>query len=168
MKKIDTTEWKEFKISDIFENLIRGNCPIFRFLEDGETPVVSSSTYNQGIKGYYAVQASYINKITISLNGDSGFCSYHPYSFSANSDCGILFPKNNISDNVAWFLCTIITKTCQKYNFGEKATKDKLFSENIKLPITSSGEPNYKYMDSYMQFIKNTAEKKLQSLSTIL
>ena len=52
MSKIDTKEWGEFLIGDLFE-LKRGGIKGLQLLLEGETPVIAAAGYKQGIAGYY-------------------------------------------------------------------------------------------------------------------
>ena len=168
MKEIDTTSQIKYKISDLFSDLERGKCPIFRNLADGNCPVIAASMYNQGITGYYDVTPKYSNKLTVSLNGvGSGYFSFHQYPFTANSDCGILHERVKLSKYIALYLCGILNKLGEKFGYGEKVTKEKLFKQSIPLPskmdVNGKYEPDWNYMEDYIKSI----EKKVQfSLSS--
>lgn len=62
MGKIDTSEWKEFRIKDLFETQKKGNklqvptgasVPVQDLLEDGATPRITVTGSNNGIFGFY-------------------------------------------------------------------------------------------------------------------
>ena len=169
MNKIDIASWQEYKISDLFLDLERGKCPIFRNMAPGRVPVIAASMYNQGITGYYDIQPKYSNKITVSLNGvGSGYFSFHPYPFSANSDCGILHEKIKLSRHTALYLCGVLNRIGEKYGYGEKVTKDKLFKESIKLPskLNTQGkyEPDWQYMERYIDALENVIKNNVNTL----
>ena len=68
MSVIDTSQWKEFRIGDLFE-VIRGRSQTMRMLEEGNTPLIAAARANQGVAGYYDVSPEYSDSITVSCNG---------------------------------------------------------------------------------------------------
>lgn len=169
MRKIDISKWKEFAVCELFSDLQRGSMPIFRNLDKGNTPVIAASMFNQGITGYYNVEAVFQNRITVSLNGvGSGYFAYHNYSFAANSDCGILIERVSLNMWTAMFLCAVLNKIGANYGYEEKVTKSKLLAEKIKLPSTSEGTPDWQYMENYIRQIEKLQRRNLQLINGLL
>ena len=70
MSKIDISEWKEFKVYDLFHiqpTKAYKNTNSTLFEDGGKNPVVVNSSYNNGIGGY-----------TNKDNTEKGFCPF-PY-----------------------------------------------------------------------------------------
>ncbi|CCV64419.1 Type I restriction-modification system methyltransferase subunit [Alteracholeplasma palmae J233] len=145
---IDTTNWQRIPISMLFD-VKRGKVSSLNSIEEGDTPVVSTTEINNGVIGYYNVEAMYENLMTVSFNGSCGYFAYHPYAFNANSDVGILFPKFDISINRAMFIASLANKIAFKYSYGRKLTLDRLYNENILLPVKDKNI-DFEKIDSIM------------------
>ena len=52
-----------------------------------------------------------------------------------------------------------------KYSHGYKRNKEHLAGDKVMLPVTDSGEPDYKYMEQYS---KNMMLRKYQQYLTFL
>ena len=116
------------------------------------TPVVTASGYNQGIAGCYDVVPEYENKITVSCNGACGSTFYHPYIFNLNGDAVVLSESIPMSDCAKQFVSCILNGVLiRKFSYEEKCSGDKVENEVIKLPIDNNGNPDWQYMERYMQ-----------------
>lgn len=165
-EKIDVSCWKEFKVGDFFD-AERGKVKGLQQKETGKIPVIAAARQNQGIAGLYNVEALFENKITISCNGvGCGSAFYHPYKFNINGDAIVLTEKVKMSDSIKQFITCILDATfIRKYSYEEKCSADKAKNEIIKLPVTSNGEPNWNYMEEYMQKIEEKTQEKLSKLN---
>ena len=161
MKKIDTTNWKEFRVGDLFD-FERGNVKKLQILKSGETPVIAAARSNQGVAGYYNVNAPYCNQITISCNGvGCGSSFFHDYPFNVNGDAIVLTEKFEMSNKVKMYLsCMLDGIFTRKYSYEEKCSPDKAKAELILLPTTSDNQPDWQYMEQYMAKV----EKKLKMI----
>lgn len=150
-KTIDFSQWKEFRVGDIFiTEKIRGECPPFNSLERGSVDVVSTTELNNGVIGKYDVEKAYNHKITVSFNGACGYFSFHENFFNANGDIGILKEKFTLNKFNAMFLCTILNKLSYKYQYGRKLNGNRLKDEIILLP-TKDNKPDWAYMENYIK-----------------
>ena len=64
---------------------------------------------------------------------------------------------------IAIFLVTLINKEQYRYSYGRKCSQIKLRNSKIKLPVTPSGEPDWKFMEDYIKslpFSKNIEPSK--------
>ncbi|MBD5099857.1 MAG: hypothetical protein HDT29_00915 [Clostridiales bacterium] len=151
--KINTLNWKEFKIDSLF-NIERGKISNLNELEIGKCPVVSAYGENQGISFFGNITPQYSNCITASFNGSkTGYFSYHEYAFNANADCGILLPKFPINKCIGLFMCVVLNRMSIKYQYGRKLTIDRLRDEAVLLPCKNE-EPNFEYMEDYIKTLK--------------
>lgn len=48
------------------------------------------------------------------------------------------------------------------------ANKDVIGLEKIKLPVYSSGEPNWKYMEQYMKNIESQVRTSIDKLTNVI
>jgi hypothetical protein len=61
--------------------------------------------------------------------------------------CKALFPKFNITENIALFLCVVLTKTFVGiYHYSNKLSTKRLQSETIYLPAKGN-DPDWEYID---------------------
>jgi hypothetical protein len=57
---------------------------------------------------------------------------------------------------IGLFLVTIIKFNKQLFSYGRKWTLDKMKETYIKLPATSEGKPNWKFMEKYIKALPNS------------
>ncbi len=165
MKKIDTTNWKEFKVGDLFD-AERGTVKNLQQLETGNIPVIAAARSNQGVAGLYNVTASYENKITISCNGvGCGSSFYHDYPFNVNGDAIVLLEKIEMTHKAKQYLaCLLDVVFTRKYSYSEKCSPQKAKKEIIKLPATADNQPDWDYLEEYMQQIEQKVNVHLDYL----
>lgn len=66
------------------------------------------------------------------------------------------------------FIAPIIKAVSTKYNFVDKWKQEVMTNSEIMLPATDDGEPDFAYMDAYMQNIMEESEIGLDSLRRVL
>ena len=165
MGKIDTSEWKEFRVGELFA-AERGKVKNIQPLCPGETPIIAAGAYNQGIAGMYEIDSAYENRITISCNGAGcGSTFYHPYKFNVNGDAITLIEKNSMSDKAKSFIACILNGAfTRKYSYEEKCSPEKALDEIVRLPATPDGAPDWAYMESYMANLETKVAESLTML----
>ncbi|KRN13067.1 hypothetical protein IV37_GL000705 [Fructilactobacillus fructivorans] len=151
--EININDWKFIKLKELF-NMRRGSIGKLTTYQTGKVPVISLQESNQGINAYLDVDKKYSNALTISLNGNGGYCVYHKYSFNAGRDCGVLIPRFNLTKNVGIFLSSIINKNSYKYQYGRKPSLDKIKEDTILIPF-KNGKPDFDYMGYYISKLPN-------------
>lgn len=173
--KIDIRKWKEFKISDLFitnkiNNKIHvptGSTVARGMLSEGNTPRVTVSNINNGISGYYAdIDDShyrvYENFISVSFLGT---VFYQPIKTSLDMKVHCLQLKNvKLTPNTGLFLVSVIRKAIKKYAYADQLSSTLLPMIKIYLPVDTSLQPDYKYMEEYMTNLQNKVNKKLSIL----
>ena len=58
----------------------------------------------------------------------------------------------------------IISKQCERYTYKNKLSLEAIILETIKLPIDSSGNPDWNYMEQYMAAVLQESEQSLQKM----
>ena len=134
--KINTSDWEECKIGDLFE-AERGEVGVLRNLADGDIPVIAASANNEGVAGYFDVEPKYKNRITVSCNGvGCGSSFFHNYPFNLNGDAVVLLEKTAMSQSVSIAIAAILNAfLSKKYSYAEKLSPDKIKDETILLPV---------------------------------
>lgn len=149
-----TNNWKEFKLTDLFE-LENGKGYLSGEAQDnpGTNPFICSSESNNGVACYTSLANTHKgNCLTINKDGSVGCAFYQEKDFSTNKHVIVATPKfEEFNKYHAMFFIPIIELEKFKYNFGRAWGLDRMQTTVIKLPATESGEPDYQYMEDYMR-----------------
>lgn len=167
MGKIDTSEWKEFRIGDLFEACLSKDDIQPKDFVEGEIPLVSSGKENNGIIAFVEDKKARLweaNTLTIDMFGKV-FYQENPYFAVSHGRVNILLPKISMTKECLQFMgCAIEKVTLQKYAFNEMCTGTKVLKDNIKLPATPNGAPDWTYMESYMASLETKVAESLTML----
>ena len=174
MKKINVSNWENFYISEIFFTEKNGkNIQVptgamisKKMLEDGETPRVTVSNFNNGITGYYSDindknYRTYENFISVSFLGT---VFYQPNKTSLDMKVHCLKPiEHKLNLYTATFLVNVIRKAISNFAYQDQLSSTILPKLIIKLP-NKNNEPDWDYMESYMKNIMQESEKNINEL----
>lgn len=162
---IDVSGWGEFRMEDIFD-VIKGTRLTKADMKDGTIKFVGSSAMNNGethrIENNEKLHPA--NTITVCYNGSVGETFYQDEIFWASDDVNVLYPKFDMTKLMAMFICPIIKSVGQKYAFIDKWKQEDMKNETIRLPITSTGEPDWQYMEDYMRKIMDKSQQIISDL----
>lgn len=170
MKQIDTKQWKEFVIKDLF-TVKRPSARSQANYEDGNVPFVASGNFNNGVLKYLQPKENEIldsgNCITVSPIDGSSF--YQEEDFLGRGGAGssiILLYNPNLNLYNGYFIATVIRTVCRKYAYSDMANKDTIGAEKIKLPVDETGNPDFSYMESYMKNLELAVSSSLTDLQS--
>ena len=170
MKQIDTKQWKEFVIKDLF-TVKRPSARSQANYEDGNVPFVASGNFNNGVLKYLQPKENEIldsgNCITVSPIDGSSF--YQEDDFLGRGGAGssiILLYNPNLNLYNGYFIATVIRTVCRKYAYSDMANKDTIGAEKIKLPVDKTGNPDFSYMESYMKNLELAVSSSLTDLQS--
>lgn len=170
MSKIDINTWQEYRIGDIFE-ISRPIARSSQNYEEGDTPYVASGSFNNGIQGYFTRKDE--NDIDlgncITVSPVDGYAFYQQDDFLGRGGAGssiIILRNTNLNINNGRFICTIIRKACNKWNYSNMGNKDTLADTIIKLP-TKNDKPDWEYMANYMKTIISNEKNNYERLSSM-
>lgn len=167
---LETSKWGVFSCKELFDCKNTGNI-LARDVEDGsgETPYVTASAYNNGVVGYIdASKYEIIKGHCILVGGKTFTITYQKDDFVSNDSHNFVIRvrEYEVSDLVYLYLVsTIYSYFGQKYSWDDAVTKPKFLEESIPLPQTSSGDPDWKYMEDYMKKIMDKAENTIKTLT---
>lgn len=152
--KIDTSKWKPFLISSLFE------CRNGKMYEYADLPqknaieYYTSSESNNGFAGYiYEYSEEDVIKVpslTVGSRGNDAITYYHEGYYIANQNLTVLIPRKNISKLSMLFVATVIRCEKYRYSYGRLMGKEKVAATTIFLPATASGDPDWDFMEEYM------------------
>lgn len=171
MGKIDTSGWKEFRIGDLFEACLSKDDIQPKDFVEGKIPLVSSGKENNGIIAFVEDKKARLwdeNTLTIDMFGKV-FYQESPYFAVSHGRVNILLPKISMTKGCLQFIgCAIEKVASQKYAFNEMCTGTKVLKNNIKLPTTPDGAPDWAYMESYMANIETKVAESLTLLQKVV
>lgn len=173
MKNIDTSNWKEFKIGDLFEiKLAKGDIQP-NLVDEGEIPLISAGNENNGIVKYIDSKGDGVSEIfpsgciTISMFGKA-FYQTKPFYAVSHGRINILEPYQDIPENVGKFIASIIDKLfLEKFGYATMCTRTRIQNETIKLPAKSDIEPDWEYMEKYMKDVEEEVIEKISKMESI-
>ena len=159
---IDTSTWKEFNMSDIGFTNYHGIRQTKADRKDGNIPLLTAGKENQGVASYISNAPSvYIDAITVDMFGNSFF---HKGNY-AGDDNVYFFINDNISDDAKLFIAALLnTNNSKIYTYKEQFRQPQANTLSIYLPATSTGEPDWPYIENYMKNIMNKSEQIISNL----
>ena len=156
--KIDTTEWEEFEVQELFDVVYGVNLELVNCVEtDKNDPdavaFVSRTESNNGISAYVkpvqGVEPQPKDTITVAGGGSVLATFLQTQPFYSGRDLYLLYPKCCISNKAKLFLVTIIKANKYRYNYGRQANVT-LPLLKLKLPVTADGKPDWHWIESYV------------------
>lgn len=152
---METNNWKEFYVGDIFP---KKRISKFSSIpeEEGKIPFVSSTSMNNGVSSFCDEEPINGNCITVSTNGDCFDAFYQPNPIAVSSDVDVLY-NDKLNKFNALFICSILRLEKFKWAYGRKPKNDKVFKTKIKLPVKKHDdlEPDWDYMTSFVKKLWN-------------
>ena len=153
---LNNIEWKEFKISEIF-NIFTGATIRQSDLIKGKIPRITATNLNNGIAFFTQETNNYNfkkfkNFISISFLGS---VFYQPKEVSLDMKIhGIKIKDRELNTHIALFLIPIIKRFSFKYAYGYQLSTSILKAQKLQLPVNSKGQPNWEFMENFMRKIE--------------
>ena len=120
-------------------------------MAEGGIPFIGAIDNNNGVSGYIGQSPIHQgNTISVNYNGSVAEAFYQPKPFWASDDVNVLYPKFELTPAIAMFLITLIKNEKYRYNYGRKWHLERMKQSRILLPITLSGEPDWDFMEKYI------------------
>lgn len=154
--KIDTSAWGWFQIGKLFDKFETGKGHD-TLLGDGDTCLyLGAKKSDNGVMRTCATDESMLqegNCIVFICNGAGsvGYANYMDRPFIATTDL-VLGYADWLNEKTGLFVATVLCKERFKYSFGRK-WKTHLRDTEIKLPVTANGEPDWQWMESYVDLL---------------
>lgn len=170
MRKVDTKSWKEFRLDAIF-NMTNTKSIVQKDIkpDSGDIPYVTAQAGNNGVLTYIDCPKEWTDKGNcIMIGGKTLTFSYQEKDFCSNDSHNIaLYLK---SSNQATKLCYLFLISAlraalyQRYSWGDSVSMKRIKDESFYLPVDHYGNPNYEFMDKYMQKILSESKASLNNL----
>lgn len=146
---LKTEKWGEFKVRELFTQE-RGSESAPNQNEDGSIPIINETDSNNGyVRNVVPTKIYKGNAITISINFASNVF-YQPEDFCASVNIAII-RNQYLNELTGLFIASVIRQNNLKYSYGYKISKEKIDNMIIRLPQTSDGKPDWKWMENYMK-----------------
>lgn len=146
-------EWGKFVLSNLFDYIEQGSRLKKSDQLPGDLPYVMSGITNQGIANYISNNLNLMpaGSLTVDILGN---VFYRSYQYGLSDDVGCYYDKQ-YSYKQMLYLATAISKAMSgKYSYGKKFRSSQSSWIKIKLPVTSTGKPDYDFMDHYITAIE--------------
>lgn len=124
-------------------------------MKQGNRPFIGATDSNNGITAWVENTNESLdsNVLGVNYNGSVVETFYHPYECIFSDDVKRLHLKDNVTVSVylMLFLKTMIVQQKIKFAYGYKFNEKRMQMQKIVLPIDNNGQPNWSYMEAYMQ-----------------
>lgn len=172
--KVDVSQWEEFTITSIFRP-VNTHCILKRNIEPGSGPYpyVTASRMNNGVETYISYDSSQMEPgNAILIGGKTMAVTFQELPFFSNDSHNIALYLLNTeyADNpyVLRYLVSIIYGCLgHKYQWSDSISGAAILNDKIKLPVISSGNPDWEYMAQYAMQVEHSAKKHISILRHI-
>ncbi|ADO37893.1 putative S-CspCI [Eubacterium callanderi] len=171
LAKIDTNMWKEFKLTKIFR-MRNTKCIVQKDIvpDSGLTPYVTAQSGNNGVMTYIDCPEEWLDEGNcIMIGGKTLTFSYQSQSFCSNDSHNIalyLKDEDSASEMRYLFLITALRRSLyQKYSWGDSISMKSIVDDTFYIPVNSSDEPDWEYMDEFMFKVMQESATNLESLA---
>ena len=166
---VDVSEWGEFDVSDFFTVLSGRNKLSNVDIDDGDTPVYSSNSFNGGIFGYTTKEPDYIvdgtNPFYVTFGDHTKAVNIADKSFCVMDNVKVLATEIH-NYNILHFIITSWLRNIPDLGYARHWSIAE--TSKIHLPITIDGEPDWQYMEDYMQKQFKEAESAISKLQLVV
>ena len=172
MIRINTTMWKEFQIGNIF-TLKRPTARSQAHYEEGTVPFVASGNYNNGVVKWCKPKKE--EKLDpqgcISVSPLDGCAFFQPNDFLGRGGAGsaiLLLLDKQLTENSGLFIATVLRTALSKFSYNNQINSQTILLQTIKLPVSNDGEPDWVYMETYMDKILRKTSTTIEQLKKII
>lgn len=150
---LNTSEWYPFTLKSIFNIYSSRDLTLTENNDEGKTPYISSTQANNGVSAFIETKPSQDeNTLTVARNGSIGSAFYQPVKYCASPDDIRIFKSIfKFNKYIALFIATVIEKEKYRYAYGRKFGTTRMKTTIIKLPVDSSGSPDWQFMEDYIK-----------------
>ena len=165
MSKIDTTQWKDFVITEFIEPVsVKNKLSKLDLIDNGVVPVHSSETLNNGIIGFTDKDAEFLVKqdeFYMIFGDHTKSINIAEYNFCVMDNVKVLKPKI-YNKRIIMYIMTVWKKSIPELGYA----RHWVIAKNVKfkLPVDINGNPNFAYMEQYMQNLESAVSSSLTAL----
>lgn len=168
MSNIDTSQWRPFKLKELFNVLSSkkifhaNSVEVLDEQVDGSYPYVVRSEYNNGIKGYIQTEEENINPgNTLSFAQDTFIVFYQEQPYVTGNKIKVLQPLyDGFNKETAQFIIASLNKTLNNLSWGTGSDISMIEDMEVLLPAVSVDEPDWEFMEQEIETYKNLYVEK--------
>lgn len=170
MKRIETSEWKPFKIVDLFNVKNTHSILKSQIEEDsGDTPYVTASNDNNGVYSYISYDEDLKETGNcIMIGGKTLTITYQKKDFYSNDSHNLaLYLKDTnfqIEKVYLFIIAALKASIGHSYHWGDSISSRSIQKDIIILPAEQEGKPDFQYMQSYMENLEFKVNSLLSDL----
>ena len=160
-KKINTENWKEFKIGGKDGLFECNTAKQILKVDSGDFQYITRSGFNNGLTRFVKKVDNKINEENCLTIGAEGFFAfYQEKPFMAGNKIYVLRHKRLNKYN-GLFICSVLNSIVEKYSYNNARILERIKDEVHKLPVNKKGEPDWEYMESYIKTLLKKIEDSL-------
>ncbi len=131
----------------------------------GSINFIGASASNNGLTGRISNDSHLhpVGTITVTYNGSVGECFYQTERFWASDDVNVLYPKFEMSEQIALFFLAPLSKKGKGYGYAFKWTKEKMEKDSIGLPVDKNGNIDFDYIESRIRELEESRIRELEA-----
>lgn len=163
MGKIDTSEWKKYRMSDLGFTVCHGSRITKAERVEGDTVFLTAGFENCGVVGTIGNKNIDVweKPITVDMFGN---VFYHDEA-CAGDDNIYAFLNSELSRTAKLFVASSVASVTQnKYSYQQQFRQGDANKLSVYLPCTPNGDPDWAYMESYMANIETKVAESLTML----
>ena len=140
--ELDIKNWKSIKLQDLFEISGSKTTPKEELNDDygeGDYPFITTQATNNSVEGFYNYFTEEGKIITVD-SAVLGYAAYQKLNFSASDHVEKLTPKFKMNELSSMFFTTLINTQQFRFNYGRKASQDRLKNLVINVPVLNKNK----------------------------
>ena len=163
MGKIDTSEWKKYRMSDLGFTVCHGSRITKAERVEGDTVFLTAGFENCGVVGTIGNKNIDVweKPITVDMFGN---VFYHDEA-CAGDDNIYAFLNSELSRTAKLFVASSVASVTQnKYSYQQQFRQGDANKLSVYLPCTPNGDPDWAYMESYMANLETKVAESMTML----
>jgi type I restriction enzyme M protein len=141
-----------WQLTELFDEIDKGSVHSLNVEDPGMVPVVSSSTENNGIHGFFDLDPAewprWRNIVTVASNGTPLTSFYHPYEIVPKDDVIVCRPDKAMPVETIMYLITALNAVTWRFSYYRKAYLNKVDKILCYVPVTKSGDIDHAWIKS--------------------
>ena len=160
VRALKDVKWDEFTITNILGNSINSKAWHSKDLEFNNfdnnigIPYITRTSLNNGLYGLVVPNSKYVLNPanSISLGAENAQYFVQPFRFITGNKM-YYYHRDNLSLEALKFIVVCLNKSLKDagFGFGLGLTGTRSNNRKLMLPITKTGEPDYKFMEEYIK-----------------
>lgn len=155
-RDLNVSEWKEFRVTEIFTAIEPGKISNASDLEEGQDiPYLGAKKDNNGMMQMCVdvpEKRSRGNCVIMICDGEGsvGLANYMESDFLGTVNLMLGYNDTYLNPFTGLFVATVLSQERPKYSFGRK-WKTHISETTIKLPADADGNPDWQFMEDYIK-----------------